>query len=372
MKKLLSLFLAILMIFSCFALSVSAETDKAEEVFVFEVPTDKVDMTKTKKTEDVYIRDPCILVYGNMYFMYGTGAATKAGYGCYVSYDLENWAGPVNVFEAEKEENFYGIDNYWAPECYYYNGAFYLFATYKSSKNNHRGVSVMKSDSPLGPFHEITDGHITPEDWDAIDGTLYIDKNGEPWMIFVHEWTSMPDGVGDMSYAKLSEDLTSFTTEPVTMFKANEPFWTFNNITDGPCPYRTKDGSLIMLWSNNIPTSGYSVGIARSDNGEINGNWTHELTPLYTEGKYHALDGGHGMIFETLDGRLMLSIHSPNESTEENMTHAVFLELEDTGSTLQIKSEAEKPGYFFYKAGLFFKYLWLQIERFFEHLLGIK
>ena len=49
MKKLLSLFLAILMIFSCFALSVSAETDKAEEVFVFEVPTDKVDMTKKKR-----------------------------------------------------------------------------------------------------------------------------------------------------------------------------------------------------------------------------------------------------------------------------------------------------------------------------------
>lgn len=355
------------MAFSCFCIAVSAE-----DGFVFEVPADKVDMTKTKKTEDIFIRDPCILVYGNKYFMYGTGAATKAGYGCYVSEDLENWAGPVNVFEAENEEDFYGIGDYWAPECYYYNGAFYLFATYKSGKNNHRGVSIMKSDSPLGPFHEITDGHITPSDWDAIDGTLYIDKNGEPWMIFVHEWTSMPDGVGDMSYAKLSEDLTHFTTEPVRMFKANEPFWTFNKVTDGPCPYRTKDGSLIMLWSNTIPTSGYSVGIARSSNGEIDGKWTHELTPLYTEGKYHALDGGHGMIFETLDGRLMLSIHSPNSNTEENMTHAIFLELEDTGSTVRIKGEAERSDYFFYKAGLFLKYLWLQIEHFFEKLLGIE
>ncbi len=367
MKKLLSLFLALIMAFSCFCMAVSAEED-----FVFEVPADKLDMTKTKKTEDIFIRDPCILVYGNKYFMYGTGAATKAGYGCYVSEDLENWAGPVNVFEAENEEDFYGIGDYWAPECYYYNGAFYLFATYKSGKNNHRGVSIMKSDSPLGPFHEITDGHITPSDWDAIDGTLYIDQNNEPWMIFVHEWTSMPDGVGDMSYAKLSEDLTRFTTEPVRMFKANEPFWTFNHVTDGPCPYRTKDGSLIMLWSNNIPTSGYAVGIAKSDNGEIDGNWGHELTPLYTEGRYHALDGGHGMIFETLDGRLMLSIHSPNASTEENMTHAIFLELEDTGSTIRIKSEAERSDYFFYKAGLLLKYLWLQIEHFFEQLLGIK
>ena len=357
------------MAFSCFSAGAFAIT--ADE-FVFEVPADRVDMTSTKKTEDIYIRDPCILVYGQKYFMYGTGAATKAGYGCYVSEDLENWAGPVNVFEAEKEEGFDGIGDYWAPECYHYNGYFYLFATYKSATTSHRGVSILRSESPLGPFTEITDGHITPHDWDAIDGTLYIDKKGEPWMIFVHEWTSMPDKVGDMSYAKLSKDMTHFTTEPVRMFKANEPFWTFNNVTDGPCPYRTKDGSLIMLWSNGIPTAGYSVGIARSTTGEIDGKWKHDPTPLYTKGSYHELDGGHGMIFESLDGRLMLSIHSPNESTEENMTHAVFLELEDSGSTLHIKSEAERSDYFFYKAGLFFKYLWLQTERFFEKLLGIK
>lgn len=369
MKKFLALFMAFVMVFSMFSLAVSAENNGD---VVFEIPADKVDMTKTKKTEDIFIRDPCILVYGNKYFMYGTGAATKAGYGCYVSEDLENWAGPVNVFEADSAENFDGIGDYWAPECYYYEGNFYIFATYKSGTTQHRGVSIMKSESPLGPFTEITDGHITPHEWDAIDGTLYIDKNGEPWMIFVHEWTSMPDGVGDMSYAKLSEDLTRFTTEPVRMFKADDPFWTNSHVTDGPCPYRTKDGSLIMLWSNNIPTAGYSVGIARSSNGEIDGEWSHDLFPLYTKGKYHALDGGHGMIFETPDGRLMLSIHSPNSSTEENMTHAIFLELEDTGSTVTIKSDAEKSDYFFYKVGLFFKYLWLSIERFFENLLGIK
>ncbi len=369
MKKLFSLFMVFVMAFGIFGVMASAEE---KNNFVFEVPADKVDMTQTKKTEDIFIRDPCVLVYGNKYFMYGTGAATKAGYGCYVSEDLENWAGPVNVFEADSAENFDGIGDYWAPECYYYEGFFYLFATYKSGTTSHRGVSIMRSESPLGPFEEITDGHITPHEWDAIDGTLYVDKNGDEWMIFVHEWTSMPDGVGDMSYAKLSDDLTHFVSEPVRMFKANEPFWTFNNVTDGPCPYRTKDGSLIMLWSNTIPTSGYSVGIARSVTGEIDGKWKHDLTPLYTEGKYHELDGGHGMIFETLDGRLMLSIHSPNNSTEENMTHAIFLELEDTGSTIVIKSEAEKPGYFFYKLSLFFKYLWLQIERFFEDLFNIK
>lgn len=369
MKKVLSFFMAFLMIFSCLSVSAFAVS---EDEFVFEVPADRVDMTQTKKTEAVYIRDPCILVYGNKYFMYGTGAATKAGYGCYVSEDLENWAGPVNVFEAENAENFDGIGDYWAPECYYYNGSFYLFATYKSGTTGHRGVSIMRSESPLGPFTEITDGHITPNDWDAIDGTLYIDQKGEPWMIFVHEWTSMPDGIGDMSYAKLSEDLTHFTTEPVKMFNADDPFWTANRVTDGPCPYRTSDGSLIMIWSNNIIKSGYSVGIARSSNGEIDGKWTHDIFPLYMQGKYHELDGGHGMIFESLDGKLMLSIHSPNSSTEENMTHAVFLELEDTGRTIRIKGEGGTIEDFFYKIGQFFRFLWYNIEDFVEAVFQLK
>ncbi len=365
MKKLLSLFMVIVVAFSVFSTAVCAEGDND---LVFEVPSEIVDMTKTKKTENIVIRDPCILVYGNKYFMYGTGAATKAGYGCYVSEDLENWAGPVNVFEAAKAENFDGVGDYWAPECYYYNGFFYLFATYRSGTTGHRGVSIMRSESPLGPFTEITDHHITPHDWDAIDGTLYIDQKGEPWMIFVHEWTSMPDGIGDMSYAKLSDDLTSFTTEPVKMFDADSPFWSPNHVTDGPCPYRTSDGSLIMIWSNFIVSDGYGIGIAHSSNGEIDGEWTHEMFPLYRKGIYHENDGGHGMIFTDLEGRLMLSLHGPNSHSEENPTRAIFLELEDRGDTVRIKGEKDDARDFFDKVDMFFRYTWYKIKVFFERL----
>ena len=38
-------------------------------------------------------------------------------------------------------------------------------------------------------------------------------------MVFVHEWTSMPDGNGLMCYAPLSDDFTHFIEEPKTMFK---------------------------------------------------------------------------------------------------------------------------------------------------------
>ncbi len=356
MKKILSCIVVMLMLFSL-TLPAFAE---GEENFV--LPS-FVDLENTRARESVLVRDPCILPYGGYYFMYGTCLASCAGYGCVVSRDLENWSNSVNVFEASKQESFDGIDNFWAPECYFYNGAFYLFATYKSSTTGHRGVSILKSDSPLGPFYEITDGHITPHDWDSIDGTLYIDQKGEAWMIFVHEWTSMADEVGDMSYAKLSEDFTHFVTEPVTMFRADDPLWTSEHVTDGPCPYRTSDGSLIMIWSNNASTGGYSVGIARSSNGEIDGKWTHEMFPLYCRDSLHALDGGHGMIFETYDGRTMLSIHSPNGG--DVITHAEFYEIEDTGSSIKIKGEERS---FFEKVSFLFRYIIAKIEYFFEKI----
>ena len=67
-----------------------------------------------------------------------------------------------------------------------------MLTTYRSAKTGHRGCTVMKSDTPEGPFKEISSGHVTPLDWDSIDGTLYIDKDGQPWMVFVHELDARP------------------------------------------------------------------------------------------------------------------------------------------------------------------------------------
>lgn len=295
-------------------------------------------MQYTKKTAEISIRDPFVLVHGGKYYMYGTGAATRAGYGCYVSEDLENWAGPFNVFTADTAQGFYGSGCYWAPECHYYNGSFYLFATYLSSQTNHRGTSIFKSSSPLGPFEEITDGHITPKTQDSIDGTLYIDENGKPWMVYVDEWTTQPDGMGGMSAAKLSDDLSSFISEPVLLFKSDSPFWSTGCVTDGPFLYRHENGRLTMLWSNMVDGRGYAVGIAKSPSGSVEGRWLHEPMPLYCKGGDFGYDGGHGMVFTSLDGRLMMAIHSPNDSAVA-MTHAEFIELEDTGDTLRLKDK---------------------------------
>jgi len=323
MKKVLPVLLSVILLFS-FGAMISNATN--------EYPY---------KTEEFLVRDPAILVHDGLYYMYGTGLATTAGYGCRVSPDLENWSESHNVFVAGSD--FDAAGDFWAPECHYYNGSFYLLATYKSKTTGFRGTSVFKSSSPLGPFEEISDGHITSHTSDNIDGTLYIDEDGQPWMAYVSEWTSTDDGIGRMAVAQLSSDLSRFISEPKEIFRADAPDWSASTVTDGPFLYKTSNGSLLMLWST-VSHEGYCVGIARSDNGRIDGNWKQELTRLYSKAfflnKKNAFDGGHPMLFETLDGKLMLSMHTPNSASGEGenrvFEHAVFYELEEKHDTLRI------------------------------------
>lgn len=274
------------------------------------------------------VRDPAMLVEDGVYYVYGTGwkcFKNKSGKldGTWKKTDIT-----VQLSHPETDGG-----SHWAPEVHKYNGSYYMFTTYLNSVTNHRGCIICKADSPEGPFVEITDGFITPSGWDAIDGTFYVDPDGQPWMVFVHEWTSMPDGVGAFAAAKLSDDLTHFISEPIELFKANEPNWARANVTDGCFMYTTKDGELLMLWSN-FDAFGYTVAVARSSNGRLDGEWSHESNLLYSKYRTNGYDGGHAMIFTALDGQMYLCFHSPNTATDERKEMPVFVAIEEKDGKL--------------------------------------
>ena len=291
------------------------------------------------------LRDPCILVDNGIYYAYGTGWGNYAnetgnktddweflGWVCYknTSGSLDgDWEFLGEI--AKRPPN--AITNFWAPEVHKYNGAYYMFTTYKSSENGHRGCTVLKADKPEGPFVEISDGHLTPSDWDSIDATLYIDKQGQPWMVFVHEWTSTDDGIGRMAAAKLSPDLSHFVSEPIELFRADDAPWANYCVTDGCWMYRCQNGELIMIWSN-FASDGYSIGIARSDNGEIDGNWSQDVERLFSRELDGTYDGGHGMIFHGLDGKMYLSLHSPNAPVGDRKETPIFVPIKEQNATL--------------------------------------
>jgi beta-xylosidase len=282
-----------------------------------------------------YLRDPCILVEDGVYYAHGTGWV------CYknTSGDLGGAWTKVGTVASVGDPALDGGDH-WAPEVHKYNGAYYMFTTYKNKKTGRHGCTILKSDSPEGPFAEITGGQITPAEWDAIDGTLYVDPEGQPWMVFVHEWISMPDKVGTFAAAKLSEDLTHFISEPFELFRADEPAWAVMGVTDGCWLYTTKEGDLLMLWSN-FDALGYTVAVARSSNGRLDGEWIHERELLYSKAMTGEYDGGHAMIFTALDGQTYLSFHSPNAAVGDRRETPVFLAIEEKDGRL-VWAEDEK------------------------------
>lgn len=277
-----------------------------------------------------FLRDPAVLVDNGVYYVYGTDWK----YSKNTTGDLQNgWSELKSAVIAPEDVQ----TNMWAPEVHKYNGAYYMFTTYFSKQYQRRGCTIFKASSPEGPFTEWS-GFITPTDWDSIDGTLYIDESGQPWMVFVHEWISTSDNVGRMVAAKLSPDFKSLISTPIELFRADDSAWSRERITDGPWLYKTKDGSLLMIWSNWDPY-GYCVGIARSSNGKIDGTWTQDEKPLFSREYTGEHDGGHGMIFRGLDKRLYLSLHSPNYATETRGCTPVFVPLKDTGHTLVINTD---------------------------------
>ena len=276
------------------------------------------------KTEEINIRDPYVLVHEGVYYLYGTRGETafaKEAYGfdVYTGTDLENWEGPFEIFH--RPEGFQSRKYYWAPEVYFYRDRFYMFATF-AGLHKELGTAVLVADSPMGPFQMYSDGYVTPKDWRCLDGTLYFDKEGKPYMVFCHEWRQIHDGT--VCAIRLSEDLKESIGGPVTLFAGSsaKPFVKkvlFRNyVTDGPFLIRTEEGRLHMLWSTTAKT-GYVEAIAHSDNDEIDGNWKVEESLLYDH------DGGHGMIFRDLKGQYQLTLHYPNTFKKE---HPVFIPLE--------------------------------------------
>jgi hypothetical protein len=178
----------------------------------------------------------------------------------------------------------------------------------------------------------LSDGPVTPRDWECLDGTLYVDADNQPWIVFCHEWVQVGDG--EICALRLSHDLVSAVASPRVLFRASEAPWAHEidskgrkgYVTDGPWLHRLASGALIMLWSS-FGAGGYTVGIARSESGDILGPWQQRPEPLY------AGDGGHCMVFRDFDGQLMLAYHRPNPTPDER---PYFLPLREHQSSLEI------------------------------------
>jgi beta-xylosidase len=288
---------------------------------------------------EIHLRDPFVLVRDHRYYLYGTRGATvwtaADGFDCYTSEDLASWSGPFEVFH--RGGDFWANRCFWAPECYLYEGAYYLLATFGSA-DGRMGVQVLTANNPLGPFGLHSEGPVTPQDQECLDGTLYVDDNGTPYLLFSRSFRQV--GGGAMCAVELARDLRSMRGDVLTLFRAADAPWPrpfpfakqFDidgdvYLSDGPFVYKTRSGQLLVLWSSFGP-SGYAVGAARSVTGDIRGPWMHDPQPLFDG------DGGHGMVFETGEGKLLMALHAPNAPGHERPR---FIELTETEDSLVLR-----------------------------------
>ena len=291
---------------------------------------------------DFRIRDPFVLAEDGIYYLYES-KPWDGGRGVFVrmSTDLEHWTEKRQVMRVADD---LPVRKVWAPEVHKYKDAYYLFVTLTMAQGSYsvapivagrekflapRGTWIYKADSPTGPFVPVKNDPVPPKDWMTLDGTLWI-EDGQPYMVFCHEWVQIVNGTIEM--VELKPDLSDAVGTPKTLFAASDapnamPAPNASKVTDGPFLYRSPtSGNLYMLWSTFLNDSnGYTTLCARSASGKLAGPWV-EHTPIYTH------DGGHGMIFTTLEGKTMMAIHQPNAGPER----LKLLKIHEEGNTLKV------------------------------------
>ena len=261
---------------------------------------------------EIRIRDPFIFTdrAHGCYYMYGTtdlakgSIAARRSFSVYKSVDLEHFEEPRVLFDAAKCD-FWGAYDFWAAEMHEWKGKYYLFGSCKSD-TVHRGTQIFVCDTPDGSFVPVSPRAATPADWECLDGTLFV-EDGKPYLVFSHEWTQVENG--EICAVELCDDLSRAVGDPFLLFRASDnpcvnPIDGEGKkyVTDGPFLWRGEDGRIHMIWSS-FTDGKYAVLEAESDC--LRGTWVHH-------GSKFPFDGGHAMLFQTLEGERKISLHSPN------------------------------------------------------------
>ena len=292
----------------------------AHVVFVSVLQAQEIGLPAVRKDvplDSIVLSDPFILADAktNMYYMTGTGGML------WKSKDLKLWDGPYKVAETDPASWMGPRPMIWAAEIHPFKNKYYYFATFtnravhidtvKGNAIERRACHVLVSDNPDGPFVAMTDSIYLPANKPTLDGTFWIDRDGKPYMVYCYEW--LQNWNGTVEKIELKPDLSGTVGSGKVLFKASDSPWSRekdekgndrpNKVTDGPYLFTTKTGRLGMIWTSWIYDV-YTQGVAYSTSGTLDGPWTQEERPITPP------NFGHGMLFRTLNGKLLMCIHS--------------------------------------------------------------
>ena len=293
--------------------------------------------------DSIRLSDPFVLAdqATHQYYLTGTGGLL------WKSKDLKRWEGPYSVAKPDPTSWMGPQPMIWAAELHTFKGKYYYFATFtnravkidtvQGNVIERRASHVLVSNQPDGPYVPMQDATYLPANKPTLDGTFWVDKDGKPYLLYCHEWLQNLNGT--VEKIALKPDLSGTLGPGQVLFRASDSPWSRekdatghdrpNKVTDGPFVFRTKTGRLGMLWTSWVYDA-YTQGVAYSESGTLNGPWRQESAPI-TPPNY-----GHGMLFRTLDGKLLLAVHSHEKINGRTRRIPHFFEADLSGNKLVV------------------------------------
>lgn len=275
---------------------------------------------------DIAVRDPFVCVDHRARLYYIITAARADGHmalRAYESPDLEMWRDCGIVYRGDQGAMLSvdgKKDHWWAPDTYRYRGRYYTIVTLTCQQQGRINFCTLLrgGKKPADTYENIWEEgqsiSLSPRGQQCLDGSLYVDAKGHPWLVYSLEWNGpdVKDLVGETWAVRLKKSLRGTVGKPIRLFRATDAQWPQRKegtaaVVDAPFLWKdTESGNLICLWST-FRNGVYCVGQAISASGSIEGPWEQIEEPIY-------VNGGHEMVFRGLDGQLRMSLHHDNSN----------------------------------------------------------
>ena len=256
------------------------------------------------------IGDPFVLPDADGYCVFATGG--PIGFNVWQSADLQAFAKSKAVRKIA-----WASGDYWAPEVFAWQGRYVMLFTARRAADSSLRIGLAVSDTPQGPYEDAIGAPLFDFGYAAIDATLLITPEGDPYLIYVRDCAdNVVDGRHESHIygVALAPDLLGTVGEPVLLAQPDAAWetvgdeWRWN---EGPAVVQ-RDGRYYLYYSVNMFTDpAYSVGVAVADAplGPYVKQGAALLAPITRDGEVLVSGPGHNSFF-TVGDELFTAYHT--------------------------------------------------------------
>ncbi|MBE5768335.1 MAG: glycoside hydrolase [Clostridiales bacterium] len=286
--------------------------------------------------------DPFLMLSSDgCYYLYCT-SEDGSGFPVRRSKDLIAWE-DCGLALAAKESKW-GEHSFWAPECYEIGGKYYLFysAHWKVNPRNdleNFRIGVAVSDSPTGPFTDMSDAPIFDPGYPIIDANVY-QEDGRFYLYYSRCcYEHNIDGLEEswIYGVELKPDFSGVIGEPVLLLRPEQPWEGRSAAATGR---RWNEGSFLlkkgnfylMTYSGNFfggPDYAVGYAVATSPLGPYTKAPENPILECYGD----VTGTGHSCMLKTPDGQWLICYHGRTEKTGHDRVGFISpAEISDNGT----------------------------------------